>query len=185
MRSCTVGDDHDAALVRAMGKAGRVVCFSGIAIAAGLTGLLFFERSYLFTLGVGGLVVVALSVIFALTFLPALLSVLGPRINAGRVRIGNFGPAAGFWQRMAVRVMDHPLRFLVPTALALVVMGVPFFHLRMSASDVRILDDRTEARRGYDTLVRDFPHEAETRLVVAAPVPHLARPHRGAHRRPL
>ena len=163
--------DHEAALVRAMGKAGRVVCFSGVAVGAGLAGLLFFERSYLFTLGVGGLVVVALSVVFALTFLPALLAVLGPRINAGRIRIGSFGPTEGFWQRMAVRVMDHPLRFLVPTVLVLVVMGIPFLHLRMSASDVRILDESTEARRGYNTLVRDFPHEAETRLVVAIEYP--------------
>lgn len=165
------GHSFEDALVRAMGSAGRVVCFSGLAVATGVSGLLFFERSYMFAMGVGGLVVVLLSVVFALTFLPALLAVLGPRIHAGRVRLGRLGPAEGFWQRTAERVMKHPLRFLVPTAAALLVMGVPFLHLRMSASDVRILDDRAEARRGYDTLVRDFPREAETRLVVAVRYP--------------
>jgi RND superfamily putative drug exporter len=165
------GRSYDDALIRALERSGKVVCFSGLAVATGLSGLLFFERSYLFTLGVGGLVVVTLSVIFALTFLPALLSVLGPAIHKGRVRIGAFGPSEGFWQRTASRVMQRPLAFLVPTAAVLLVMGVPFLHLRMSASDVRILDDRTEARRGYDTLVRDFPHEAETRIVVAVQYP--------------
>jgi RND superfamily putative drug exporter len=165
------GHDFEAALVRAMGPAGRVVCFSGLAVATGLTGLLFFERSYLFSMGVGGLAVVVLAVVFALTFLPALLAVLGPRIHAGKLRIGVIGPREGFWHRTALRVMKHPLRFLVPTVTVLLVMGIPFLHLRMSAADVRILDDRSEARRGYDTLVRDFPREAETRLLVAVEYP--------------
>jgi RND superfamily putative drug exporter len=72
---------------------------------------------------------------------------------------------------MAVRVMDHPMLFLVPTVLVLLVMGIPFLHLRMSAADVRILDETSEARRAYDALVRDFPREAETRLVVAVEYP--------------
>jgi RND superfamily putative drug exporter len=166
-----LGHDHETALVRAMGHAGKVVCFSGLAVATGVSGLLFFERSYLFSMGVGGLAVVILSVVFALTFLPALLAVLGPRIDAGRLGIGKLGPAPGFWHRMAERVMQHPLRFLLPTVFILLGMGVPFLHLRMSAADVRILDATTEARRGYDSLVRDFPREAETRLVVAVEYP--------------
>jgi RND superfamily putative drug exporter len=72
---------------------------------------------------------------------------------------------------MALRVMAHPLRFLVPTVAVLLTMGIPFLHLRMSAADVRILDLRSEGRRGYDTLVRDFPREAETRLLIAATYP--------------
>ena len=70
-----------------------------------------------------------------------------------------------------MRVMAHPVLFLVPTVAVLLTMGIPFLHLRMSAADVRILDARAEARRGYDTLVRDFPREAETRLVVAVEYP--------------
>ena len=166
-----LGHEYETALVRAMGPAGRVVCFSGIAVATGLSGLLFFDRSYLFSMGVGGLAVVVLAVFFALTFLPALLAVLGPKIHAGRLRVGSFGPAAGFWHRTALRVMKHPVHFLAPTVVILVVMGIPFLHLRMSAADVRILDERSEARRGYDTLVRDFPHEAETRVLVAIEYP--------------
>jgi len=165
------GHDFREALIRAMRHAGPVVCFSGLAVATGLTGLLFFERSYLFSMGVGGIAVVVLSVVFALTFLPAILAVLGPKIHAGHLRIGTFGPTEGFWRTLALRVMAHPFRFLIPTVAVLLFMGVPFLHLRMSAADVRILDTTTEARRAYDTLVRDFPHEAETRLVVAVEYP--------------
>jgi RND superfamily putative drug exporter len=113
------------ALVRAMGTAGRVVGFSGVAVVTGLSGLLFFEGSYLWAMGVGGVVVVALAVVFALTFLPALLAVLGDRIHAGRLPL----PAPrdeGFWHRTALRVMRRPLVFLLPTLAVLLVMGGPF-----------------------------------------------------------
>jgi RND superfamily putative drug exporter len=165
------GHGYEEALVRAMGTAGRVVCFSGLAVGTGLSGLLFFEHSYLFSMGIGGLSVVVLAVVFALTFLPALLAVLGPKIHAGRLPIRAVGPGEGFWHRTAVRVMAHPLRFLVPTVLVLVTMGIPFLHLRMSAADIRILDTRSEGRRGYDSLVRDFPREAATRILVAVTYP--------------
>jgi putative drug exporter of the RND superfamily len=165
------GQGDEQALIRAMAHAGPVVCFSGLSVATGLMGLLFFPHSYLFSMGVGGLAVVFLAVVFAVTFLPALLAVLGKHIDAGRLRIRALTPSEGFWHRMAVRVMTHPLRFLVPTVVVLLAMGVPFLHLRMSAADVRILGTNTEARRGYDTLVKDFPRESATRLLLAVTYP--------------
>ncbi len=79
------GHDYPTALARAVGKAGRVVAFSGLAVSTGLAGLLFFDGSYLVSIGMGGAIVVVLAVTFALTVLPALLAVLGPRIHAGRL----------------------------------------------------------------------------------------------------
>ena len=76
------GHDYPEALARAIEGAGRVVCFSGLALGTGLGGLMFFRGSFLWAMGVGGAVVVALAIVFALTFLPALLAVLGPRIHA-------------------------------------------------------------------------------------------------------
>ena len=121
------------ALTRAMSTAGRVVGFSGVAVATGLAGLLFFEGSYLFAMGIGGIIVVALGVAFALTFLPALLAVLGPRIEAGR--LPRRGPRqVGLWQRTAVRVMRRPLLFLHPTLALLLTMGAPFLHIALAAA---------------------------------------------------
>jgi RND superfamily putative drug exporter len=121
-------------------------------------------------MGIGGAVVVTLSIVFALTFLPALLAVLGPRIHAGRV----LRPAdreAGMWHRMAVRVMTHPVRVLVPTLALFLFMGVPFLHLRMGALDVRVLTGKVEARRGFDLLKQDFPEQAANRITVVLDFP--------------
>ncbi len=147
------GLDTRAALGRAMATSGRMVCFSGVAVGTGLAGLLFFKGSYLWAMGLGGAIVVGLAVIFALTFLPALLAVLGRRINAGRIPRLRLGPAEGFWHRTAMSVMRRPLLVLIPTLSALLLMGVPFLHLRMAAADARVRETRAiEARHGYETL---------------------------------
>jgi RND superfamily putative drug exporter len=158
------------ALVRAMGTAGRVVGFSGVAVATGLAGLLFFDGSYLRAMGIGGVIVVALGVVFALTFLPALLAVLGLRIHTGRLPRPK-PRMEGLWHRTAVRVMRRPLLFLLPTLALLLVMGVPFFHLRLAISDVRVLPNDVEARRGYELLRAHFPDQAANRIAIAVNFP--------------
>jgi RND superfamily putative drug exporter len=166
------GHGYPEALRRAVAGAGRVVGFSGAAVAIGLSGLCFFSGSYLWAMGIGGAIVVALAVVFALTFLPALLAVLGPRIHAGRLPA--LLPAAfgrGAWHRMATWVMRRPLQVLVPTLALLLLMGAPFLRLRMAASDVRVLPTSLEARQGYELLRADFPDEAAARLLVAVHFP--------------
>src|ERR1019366_822875 len=143
------GRDYPEALARAIATAGRVVTFSGVAVGTGLAGLLFFEGSYLSAMGIGGAIVVGLAIVFALTFLPALLAVLGPRIHAGRLlRTPATSGSDGRWRAMANAVMRRPLLFLVPTLAVLLVLGAPFRHLRLAAADVRVLTNDTEARRG-------------------------------------
>jgi uncharacterized membrane protein YdfJ with MMPL/SSD domain len=165
------GRDYPTALARAVGTAGRVVAFSGMAVGTGLAGLLFFQGSYLVPIGIGGAIVVVLAVTFALTFLPALLAVLGPRIHAGQLPFGRLAATQGLWHRVAFWVMRRPVQVLVPTLAALLLMGVPFLHLRMAAADVRVLTADVEARRGYESLLRDFPDQGQMRVVVAVRFP--------------
>ena len=165
------GHDYPTALARAMRRAGRVVAFSGLAVGTGLAGLLFFEGSYLHAMGIGGAVVVGLSVIFALTFLPALLAVLGPRIHAGAMPIPNLELKEGIWHRTAEWVMHRPLTVLVPTLGLLLLLGTPFTHLKLTAADVRVLPENVEARRAYEQMKTDFPDQAANRLVVAIHFP--------------
>ena len=167
------GHDYPEALARAVGKAGRVVAFSGVAVSTGLAGLFFFDGSYLVAIGMGGAIVVVLAVTFALTFLPALLAVLGPRIHAGRIPFfsGADRPGKQVWHRVATWVMRRPVAVLVPTLALLLVMGVPFLHVRLAGGDVRELSSDVEARRGYESLRRDFPDQAMTRMVVAVRFP--------------
>lgn len=165
------GRGYEDALARALGTAGRVVLFSGLAVATGLGGLFFFHGSFLFAMGLGGAIVVALAVVFALTFLPALLAVLGPRIDAGRVPILSRPPTPGRWGAVARRVMARPVLVLVATLAPLVAMAAPVLHLRTAAADVRVLAHTIEARRGFDALKESFPVLARTRIVVALETP--------------
>jgi uncharacterized membrane protein YdfJ with MMPL/SSD domain len=166
------GATYRAALVRALDTAGRAVTFSGLAVATGLMGLLFFRGSYLAVMGIGGAIVVTLAVLFALTLLPALLAILGPRIDRGKLPgVSTVRKPGKFWHGVAVRVMRRPLTVLVPTLLFLLTLAYPALHMRVAASDARMLPPGTEARRGYETLGRVFPDLAATRVVVAVRFP--------------
>ena len=178
------GESFEDALVHTMDRSGRVVAFSGVAVATGLAGLFFFHGSYLFAMGVGGSIVVALGVVFALTLLPALLAVLGPRIHAGRVPmpfsvagepaprgVATAGAGGGAWHRIAGWVMRRPFLVLVPTLALLLGIGSPFLHLKMTAADVRVLPEGVQARNGYERLKEDFPDEVATHADVIVQFP--------------
>ena len=165
------GHPYREALVRTMGYAGKVVGFSGLAVATGLAGLFFFRGSFLFAMGVGGAIVVAFGVLFALTFLPALLAVLGPRIHAGRLPLPETRLAEGAWHRMATWVMRRPVLVLVPTLAVLLALGSPFLHLRLAAADVRVLPTGVEARDAWGRLAEDFPDETAAHADVVVTFP--------------
>ena len=117
----TVGD----AVQRSVATAGKAVVFSGLAVAIGLSGLMLFAAPAIRSIGIGGSIVVMTSVLFALTFLPAFLGMVGPRVNSWspggllrRFRPVDHEPTAaerGRWDRVAHGVMRHPIAVLVPT----------------------------------------------------------------------
>lgn len=166
------GEPYDRALIIAISTAGRAVAFSGLAVGIGLFGLVFFHGSFLSSMGLAGAIVVLFAVVFALTFLPALLAVLGPRIHKGRMPFSRRGPIqGGAWRRLARGVMKRPLLVLAPTLATLVLLGGPFLHLRLATADVKVLPRSTEARRGWELLVHQFPDQAATRILVVAHFP--------------
>jgi putative drug exporter of the RND superfamily len=125
----------------------------------------------LFAMGVGGSVVVALAVVFALTFLPALLAVLGPRIHALPLPISHLGPTRGFWHRAAMWVMKRPVVVLVPTLGVLSLVAAPLVRLELTSADVRVLGLDVEARQGYEILKRNFPEEGDNRVTMTVLFP--------------
>ncbi|MFY0575672.1 MMPL family transporter [Cystobacter fuscus] len=165
------GATVEAAVVKTVDTAGRAVAFSGLAVAVGLSGLLFYPGSYLSAMGLGGAVVVAFAVLYSLTFLPALLSVLGPRVDWGRLPIPRFGENKGLWHRLAMWVMKHPWLVLLPTLTVLVAIGLPFQRLQLAATDITALPAETEARRGAEALKQLFPAQAATRILVTVQFP--------------
>jgi RND superfamily putative drug exporter len=147
----------------ATASAGKAITVSGIAVAVGLSSLLLFPSSTIDSLGVGGVVVVALTLLFALTALPAVLGLLGPRVNWLAVRRGlreESGRRAGssaFWSWLAATVMKRPVLFALPTAVLLLLVGTPFLHLKPSTgADVADIPPGA-ARTGYALLSYDFP----------------------------
>lgn len=159
------------AIARALDTTGRAVLFSGIAVGAGLSGLLFFHGSYLASMGLAGTVVVALAVAFTLTFLPAVLAYVGPRIDALRVGRPRRRDDGGRWHAVALSVMRHPIRVLVPTLALLLLLGAPFLRIELAATDVTVLPAETEARRGYELLRSEFPNQAANRIVALVTFP--------------
>ncbi len=160
------GATVDLALQRSMSTAGRAIAFSGLTVAIGLSGMVFFQGTFLSSMGISGAIVVALAVLYGLTFLPALLAVLGPRVDRWRVPLprGRGGP--GMWHSIAMAVMKRPVAVLVPVLLFIAVTASPFLSIRMANGDVTMLPPHAESRRGYDTLVREFPEEDKNRLSV-------------------
>jgi RND superfamily putative drug exporter len=163
------GRPVDVAVEIMVATAGKAVAFSGLAVAIGLSGLLLFEPAALRSFGIGGSLVVAASVFYALTFLPAVLGMLGPRVNAlsiaglmKMIRRAIGRPAtssprrASRWERVAHAVMDRPFVFLVPTLAFLLLAGTPFLRLSQGIPNASTLPEGLESRDAAVALDEKF-----------------------------
>lgn len=164
----------------AMSTAGRSVFFSGAAVSIGLLGLVVFPLNVLHSVGIGGIFTAVLSILAAVTLLPALLAVLGARVNALPVRLPwprrrvvaratHPGGAdhGGFWHRLASLVMAHPIAFLVPVLAFLLLLGVPYLSVRLAAPDASILPPSVKSRAAYDILQQQFNAPSTEPIIIA------------------
>jgi RND superfamily putative drug exporter len=173
------GAGREDAIATTMATAGRAITFSGITVAVGLSAMLFFQGTFLASMGAAGAIVVAVAVVYGLTFLPALLSILGPAVNRLRIPIfrrikfplpaGERG--AGFWGWLATWVMRRPLVVLLPTTGFLLLAASPFVQLRLANGDVDMLPTRLEARQGYDQMINNFPGQDQTTFNIVVNYP--------------
>ncbi len=159
------GRSVEDAVAWSVATAGRAVLFSGLTVCVGMLAMLLFDISALRSLGVAGSLVVAVSVLAALTLLPPVLAVLGPRIDALPVRRlrrpGAAAPARErLWGRLAHAVMARPWATLVPLLVLLVGLGLPFLRVQLGAPDASILPTDVQSRRGFD-LLREHWGEGE------------------------
>lgn len=148
---------HDVAtaLTRTVSTAGRAVAFSGLTVLIGLAGLLTFDIMFLRSVGVAGVIVVTMAVLGALTLLPAVLAVLGPRIDAFRL-LPDPPDRGDVWEKLAAWIMRRPWMVFIPTLLLLLALGLPFLHVRLSSPDAAILPRDLESRQGYDILYEQY-----------------------------
>ncbi len=169
------------ALITAISTTGRAVAFSGITLAASLCGLFVFPQVFLRSMAMGGIAVTLVAMLISMTLLPAMIAILGRRIDALRVPWNRGSQAAatteaGFWHGVAVRVMRRPLLVAVAVTAVLLLFASPFLRFRASTPDVRALASSVEARQVSDTLDASFrPHETSSHdIVLTASAPLLS-----------
>jgi trehalose monomycolate/heme transporter len=151
----------EQAVGRTVATAGRTVAVSGITVAAALTSLMLFPEDFLRSMGYGGVATVAVDVLAALVVLPALLAVLGPRINALRIRRSVRRPvtdeASGAWYRLARSVMRRPLIYVAVITIGLLALAAPFLRISWGGTDARTLPAASTVRQVSQALDSEFP----------------------------
>ncbi|MGI5416565.1 MMPL family transporter [Actinomadura luteofluorescens] len=156
------GASAEDALAATMATAGRTVAVSGVTVAVSLSGLLLFDQNFLVSMGYGGIATVLVCMAGALTVLPALMAVLGPKVNALPIRRRR-APAArsdGWWGRVARSVMRRPVVYMVATVALLLALGAPFLRINWGGVDAKVLPDGADARVVSETLESRFPRNA-------------------------
>jgi uncharacterized membrane protein YdfJ with MMPL/SSD domain len=162
------------AMRRVLATAGRTVFFSSLTVAAALASLLVFPQRFLYSMGLGGSLVVLLAAMISLTVLPAVLTLLGTRINSlsprflrRRAEADTRPDERGFWYRLSRFVMRRPVPIATLSALLLIVLGLPFFNIKFNTVDPTVLPKEASARQTYDTISAEFPPYREAPIWVA------------------
>jgi RND superfamily putative drug exporter len=153
------GDEPVDAVRRSVQTAGRTIIFSAAAVAAALAALLVFPVYFLRSFAYAGISVVIVAAIAATVVLPAVLTLLGPRVNAGRVRrrsSGLSGSESPFWRSVASRVWRRPLLAGLPVVALLLLLGAPFLRVHFGTPDDRVLPTTAPARQVGDALRTNF-----------------------------
>ncbi len=170
------GAEPDAAIRTTLRTAGRTVLFSALTIAAAAASLTVFKINFLWSMGVAGVIVALTACLVALTVLPAVLRLLGRRVNSLAPRrwqqqVMSASGTSGFWYRFSHFVMRHPIQLAALSAALLITLGLPFAGIRFNSVDQTALPATSDARVVSDTLIRDYgkPTGASLTIVVEAP----------------
>ncbi len=187
------------AVAATVATAGRTIAVSGITVAVALASLMLFPETFLRSMGFGGVATVLVNMLAALTVLPALLAVLGPRVNAlqvklpwvrrharrpvpvGETRVGQNGSGdrigqnsdeqSGVWYRIARSVMRRPVAYVVVILLVLLALASPFRSITWGGTDARALPAGAPARVVAEALNRDFPGNPSSPVEVVTRLP--------------
>jgi putative drug exporter of the RND superfamily len=193
------GADVESAIVTTVQTAGRTIVFSGFTVAVSLAALLVFPLYFFKSFGYAGIGVVLTAVLGAVVFLPAALSVIGPRVDwAPRLvrprrwyavapwfgvwpvlwatkrlaewqRRHHKDVGEGFWHRLAVLVMKRPIPVATGVVVLLLLLGTPFLHVNLGLPDERVLPPGAATRDVQDTIRASFSSEEVNSTRVVAP----------------
>jgi RND superfamily putative drug exporter len=172
------GKTVDQAVISSHSRAGKAILFSAVTSLIGLLSLLAFDVMMLRSVGMGAVAVIFAALLAALTLMPAILSILGHRVNRFRIvprwrskssanSPNGSGKRISFWVPLSNWVMKRPWMVLVPTSAVLILLAVPALDMKLGAVNATILPDSLESRKGFDVLREEFGFAFRTIIPVA------------------
>ncbi|PGB88196.1 hypothetical protein COM13_16265 [Bacillus pseudomycoides] len=139
--------------------AGRAIVFSGLCVFVGLSGLFFFEIDYIQSVAISGMIVVVMSMLFSLTLLPALLSLIGKRI----LKRDQTAPrTSNMWRKFAQFVMKHPIMMIIVVTLFIIVCLLPLRTANLQFPGVEALPEKSDTRIAYERYEESFSKIVKT-----------------------
>ncbi len=169
------GDDVKSAVARTTATAGRTILFSATTVAVALTALLVFPQYFLRSFAYAGIGVALIAALATVFVMPALLSLLGTRVNAGRLpwAASGRGDASRFWERIAGGVTRRPVVAALPVVAVLLIAASPLLKVTFGTPDATVLRPGMSSRQVSDTIAADFAGNATSTIdvVTTAPLP--------------
>jgi trehalose monomycolate/heme transporter len=173
-------NDVPAALERTMATMGRTILFSGLTVSISLVSLLIFPVGFLRSMGMGAIAAIIVVMLTALTLLPAMLALLGTRVNSlsfqrlfrrRRTQTPVGSEQHGAWYRLSEAVMRWPIPVMVAVLAVLLVAGWPFLRITFATPDVNILPSGQPARVVSEQLSQNFTSQGNSQLAIAVTTP--------------
>jgi uncharacterized membrane protein YdfJ with MMPL/SSD domain len=159
----------EATLVATTAALGRMIVFSGLTVAVSLIALCVFPQRFLYSIGIGGALVAVTSAAVCLLFLPALLALLGDKVNALTPPTLQGAPSGRRWFAVARFVLTHPVSVAICAVGVMVVAGLPFLRVELTQANARILPTTASARQVDDAVATRFESNPGERIIVVAP----------------
>ena len=157
------GLDRLEAAERAGSTAGRTVLFSGVTVMIAICGMLIVPFLFFQSLAIGAILVVAVALAATLTLLPAVLALLGPRVNLlpvpllGRFKVTSPDHSkAGFWEFITEKVMGFPIISILAIAVPMIVLTIFYFDIKTGLSGVDAFPEGTQSREAFYVLEENF-----------------------------
>ncbi|MBM3925420.1 MAG: MMPL family transporter [SAR202 cluster bacterium] len=157
----------DEAVEVAVATSGKTIVFSAVTSILGLASLLLFDFMMLRSLGVGGMLVIAVSMLAALTLLPSILAVVGTRVNALPV-LASRKQGRSYWRTLALGVMRRPLLVAIPLLALLVALGIPFLGVKLGSPWASVLPEESPSRQGWEVVEEELGSGELSPVIIVA-----------------
>ena len=165
----------EASLAATTAAIGRMIAFSGMTVAVSLIALCIFPQRFLYSIGIGGALVALTSAAVCLLFLPALLAMLGHRVNSLAPMALQGTPSERRWFGIARFVLTHPVSVATCAIAVMVFAGLPFLRAELTQANAKILPEDASARQVDDAIDEHFASDPADRIVVVASSGAVAR----------